>query len=173
MKESRRAKRMSRHHSRRSDRTASLNMVSLMDIFTILVFFLLVNASSSEILPTPKAIKLPESVAEKTPKENIVIMVNKNDILIQGKSIARVSAVLADNHNLIRPLTQALQRIKQEKQSHTAAARKPARQHGVTIMGDRQIPYALLKKIMLSCASADFANISLAVVHKNPAKGGS
>jgi len=148
-------------------------MVSLMDIFTILVFFLLVNASSSEILPTPKAIKLPESVAEKTPKENIVIMVNKNDIMIQGKAIARVSDVLTENHNLIRPLTQALQRIKQEKQSHLTAGRKPVSQHGVTIMGDRQIPYALLKKIMLSCASADFANISLAVVHKNTAKGGS
>lgn len=172
MKESRRAKRMSRHHSRRSDRTASLNMVSLMDIFTILVFFLLVNASSSEILPTPKAIKLPDSVAQKTPKENIVIMVNNKDILIQGKSIARVDAVLAQKHSLIQPLTQALRQIKQQKQTHIPKGRKPT-QNGVTIMGDKQIPYALLKKIMLSCASADFSNISLAVVHKNASKGGS
>ena len=104
MKESRRAKRMSRHHSRRSDRTASLNMVSLMDIFTILVFFLLVNASSSEILPTPKAIKLPESIAEKPPKENIVIMVNNTDISLQGKTVASVSSVMADKGNLISPL---------------------------------------------------------------------
>ena len=164
---------MSRHHSRRSDKTASLNMVSLMDIFTILVFFLLVNASSSEILPTPKAIKLPESVAEKPPKENIVIMVNKNDIHIQGKFVVSVKAVLADNSNYIKPLAQALEKIKQQKQATTHTGSKPVEKRGVTIMGDQQIPYALLKKIMLSCASADFANISLAVVHKTGAKGDS
>jgi biopolymer transport protein ExbD len=173
MKESRRAKRMSRHHSRRSDRTASLNMVSLMDIFTILVFFLLVNASSSEVLPSPKAIKLPESVAEKPPKENIIIMVNNTDISVQGKTVARVDRVMADKGNLIRPLAQALQQVKQEKQARTATNSKPIEKRGVTIMGDQQIPYALLKKIMLSCASADFSNISLAVVHKTSAKGDS
>lgn len=173
MKESRRAKRMSRHHSRRADKTASLNMVSLMDIFTILVFFLLVNASSSEILPTPKAIRLPESVAEKPPKENIVIMVNKNDIHIQGKFVANVTAVMAEQGNYIKPLAQALEKIKRQKQATTRPGGKPIEKRGVTIMGDQQIPYALLKKIMLSCASADFANISLAVVHKTGAKGDS
>lgn len=173
MKESRRAKRMSRHHNRRSDRTASLNMVSLMDIFTILVFFLLVNATSSEVLPTPKAIKLPESIAEKQPKENIVIMVNEKDIHIQGKRIASVSTVLADKSNYIQPLAQALEQIKLQKQSQTPRGSKPIHQRGVTIMGDQKIPYNLLKKIMLSCASADFSNISLAVVHKTTAKGGS
>ena len=173
MKESRRAKRMSRHHNRRSDKTASLNMVSLMDIFTILVFFLLVNASSSEILPTPKAIKLPESVAEKQPKENIVIMVNNNDIHIQGNFVASVSSVLADKTNFIKPLADALEQIKQQKQATTSIGSKPIEKRGVTIMGDQQIPYALLKKIMLSCASADFSNISLAVVHKTGAKGDS
>ena len=53
MNMSRRAKRMQMHHARRKDRNAALNMVSLMDIFTILVFFLLVNATSSEVLPSP------------------------------------------------------------------------------------------------------------------------
>jgi len=173
MKESRRAKRMARHHSRRSDRTASLNMISLMDIFTILVFFLLVNASSSEILPTPKAIKLPESIAEKAPKENIVIMVNRNNIHIQGKLVAKVSAVLASKSNLIQPLAQVLQQIKQERKARFRPGNKPRHQRGVTIMGDRKIPYALLKKIMLSCASANFDNISLAVIHKTASKGGS
>jgi len=173
MKESRRAKRMSRHHSRRSDRTASLNMVSLMDIFTILVFFLLVNASSSEILPTPKALKLPESIAEKPPKENIVIMVNNHDIHIQGKFVSKVKTVLADKSNYIKPLALALEQIKQQKQSKSRKGSKPIQQRGVTIMGDQKISYALLKKIMLSCASADFSNISLAVAHKTAAKDGS
>ncbi|MFO7604663.1 MAG: biopolymer transporter ExbD [Gammaproteobacteria bacterium] len=170
MKESRRAKRMSRHHSRRADRTAALNMVSLMDIFTILVFFLLVNATSSEVLPTPKAINLPQSIAEKPPRENLVIMVNRDDIHIQGEFIAKVSSVLSDDSNYIKALAEALEKHKQQKQAQSRPGSKPINEQGVTIMGDKEIPYVLLKKIMLSCASADFANISLAVAHKSDAR---
>ena len=64
MKLSRRAKRMQRHHDRKSDRNASLNMVSLMDIFTILVFSLLLNTISSEVLPSPQNITLPEAASD-------------------------------------------------------------------------------------------------------------
>ncbi|HYQ72258.1 MAG TPA: biopolymer transporter ExbD, partial [Gammaproteobacteria bacterium] len=60
---SRRAKRMARNH-KRTARGAGINLVSLMDIFTILVFFLLVNSSDGEVLPTHKAVNLPESIAE-------------------------------------------------------------------------------------------------------------
>ena len=48
-----RAKRMEKHHKRNKS-TAALNLVSLMDIFTILVFFLLVNSSDVETLPSTK-----------------------------------------------------------------------------------------------------------------------
>ena len=57
MVKSRRAKRMGRHHIR-NKATAALNLVSLMDIFTILVFFLLVNSSEVEVLPNDKDIQL-------------------------------------------------------------------------------------------------------------------
>ena len=33
----------------------------------------------------------------------------------------------------------------------------------VTIMGDRELPYWLLKKVMFTCQTTDFARISLAV----------
>jgi len=80
MKLSRRAKRMQAHHARKSDRNASLNMVSLMDIFTILVFFLLVNATNAEVLPSPKNITLPSASSEKSPARNLVISVNNNNL---------------------------------------------------------------------------------------------
>ncbi len=38
----------------------------------------------------------------------------------------------------------------------------------VTIMGDRELPYSLLKKVMASCTSADYGKISLAVTQKAP-----
>ncbi len=82
MKASKRAKRMEKHHLR--NKASGLNLVSLMDIFTILVFFLLVSSSSVQQLPKKKDIRLPTSVAKKVPTETVVIMVSKNNILVQG-----------------------------------------------------------------------------------------
>ena len=55
-----RAARMERHHKRHKG-GAGINLVSMMDIFTILVFFLLVNSSEVEVLPNAKEFVLPDS----------------------------------------------------------------------------------------------------------------
>ncbi len=159
---------MERHHKRRGDKSASLNMVSLMDIFTILVFFLLVSAADSEILPSPKAIKLPESTTDKRPKENIIIMVNKNTLLLQGKIIADTRKITKSKNPVIADLVQHLKRL--DEKSRQDKKSRPASKRGVTIMGDKQLHYQLLKKIMLSCATAKYSNISLAVMQKTPAQ---
>lgn len=165
MKESSRAKRMQRHHARRADKSASLNMVSLMDIFTILVFFLLVSAANSDILPTPKNIKLPLSTAEKLPKENVVIIIGDNNILIQGKKVASIKATLRSKQSLIMPL---MNELKAQLKNKSLTNKKAIVKKGVTIMGDKEVPYLLLKKIMITCAASNFTDISLAVNRKVP-----
>jgi biopolymer transport protein ExbD len=167
MKMSRRAKRMERHHTR-SRTLAELNMISLMDIFTILVFFLLVNSSDVEILPSVKSVKLPESVAEKSPKQTVVIVVNDRDILVQGRKVASVNEIYRSDGEFIAPLKSELD----YQASRTAVAAKTgAAGHAITIMGDKEIPYRLLKKIMVTCVRAKYDNISLAVMKKTPVKG--
>ena len=162
MKMSRRAKRM--------ERQASLNMVSLMDIFTILVFFLLVSSSSVNELPNSKEIKLPESVAEKLPKESVVILVSAKDIVVQGKKVAEVDVVARTNLPQIDSLKQELERISKRQIIAMTPDGKPVPRE-VTIMGDKEIPYELLKKIMFTCTRANYTNISLAVLRKNVEKG--
>ena len=167
MKMSRRAKRMERHH-KRSRLLTELNMVSLMDIFTILVFFLLVNSSDVEILPSVKSVKLPESVAEKSPKQTIVIVVNDRDILVQGRKVTSVADVINSGSEFIEPLKSELD----YQASRDSAVRKTgATGHAITIMGDKEIPYRLLKKIMVTCVRAKYENISLAVMKKIQVKG--
>ena len=159
MKTSRRARRMKQHHVRGKDRNAVLNMVSLMDIFTILVFFLLVNATSTEVLPSPKNITLPEAAAEKLPTRNLVIAVDERVIRLQGKAIVTVKDAVKGNNNSIKPLFNALRLA-------STTVKGIADKKGVTIMGDQEIPYHLLKKIMLTCAGANYTNISFAVNQK-------
>lgn len=164
MKPSRRSRRMGQHHARTKNYSATLNLVSLMDIFTILVFFLLVNTTSAEVLPSPRGITLPDSVSRVLPQRNLVIAVNDKDIRIQGQFVIGVDQAMTSSKTTIAPLFDAL-KIK------AASTRDITDKQGVTIMGDKEIPFKLLKKIMLTCAGAEFTNISFAVNQKIGAKG--
>ena len=161
MKMSKRAKRMQRHHQRNS-RVPGLNLVSLMDIFTILVFFLLVNSSDGQVLPTSKNVKLPESLAEVPPRYNLVVTISNNNVIIDGKSIASISD---DSNNIIEGLTAQLQ---SHLQKLTPDQHNPSAVQEVTIMGDRNLPYRTLKQVMTSCTVAGFERISFAVLQKSP-----
>lgn len=160
MQASRRAQRMERHH-KRARATAALSLVSLMDIFTILVFFLLVHSSDVENLPSTKSIKLPESTAEKEPKQTVVVTVNDQDILVQGRRVASVAEALNGAGDSIDGL-----RAELDHQARRVLSPGELPRREVTIMGDKEIPYRLLKKIMVTCARASYDNISLAVLKK-------
>jgi biopolymer transport protein ExbD len=163
MKQSRRAKRMERHHKRHKG-TPGFNLVSLMDIFTILVFFLLVNSGEGEVLPSTRNIDLPESVAEQKPRENVVVMITERDILVQGTRVASVDELRASGSSRVDALKRALEA--QNQRRVLADPRAEAVGPEVTIMGSKDIPYQLLKKVMASCTDAGYGKISLAVLQK-------
>ena len=167
MVKSGRAKRMAKHHKRNA-RNSALNLVSLMDIFTILVFFLLVNSSDVETLPNAKELQLPESIAETKAKETVVILIGEEDILVQGTPVAKVADVMKLKGNDIPALRKALksqnERVLKREANEDVSGRE------VTIMGDREIPYRLLKKVMATCTGSDYGQISLAVLQKSSDK---
>jgi len=161
---SNRAKRMDRRHKRSKGATA-LNLVSLMDIFTILVFFLLVNSAGVEVLPNAKDLQLPESIAEQKAEETVVILVSETEILVQGAPVISIEEAMARDTSVLEPLKAALQ--SQNDRVLRKAADAEVAQRAVTIMGDRDIPYRLLKKVMRTCSDADYGRISLAVLQKS------
>jgi biopolymer transport protein TolR len=163
MKKSNRARRMERHHAR-SRRGAGLNLVSLMDIFTILVFFLLVNSAEVQTLETPKDIKLPESIAENKPRETVVVHIAHDRVLLQGQPVATIAEIEALEGDIIEPLKAALKSQSDRVLRDSAAADAASRE--VTILGDRELPYRVLKKIMATCTDADYGKLSLAVIQK-------
>lgn len=161
---SRKAARMEKHHKRKA--MGGLNLISLMDIFTILVFFLLVNSQEVETLPNAKDIRLPESYAEEKARENVVVMITDEHILVQGKVVADMGEVVAQSDVVIDGLEQAL-RLQTEKRLRKDD-NASVEDREVTIMGDRELPYNLLKKVMASCTAADYGRISLAVTQSAP-----
>lgn len=170
MKMSRRAKRMERHHKRNKGK-AGINLVSLMDIFTILVFFLLVNSSEVQVLPSAKSLKLPESVAVQKPKETVVVMVSPEEILVQGQSVITIAEVNASKEPVIAALVERLKEYANQPRFTPVQGEEPIRKE-ITIMGDKSIPFSLLKRVMMTCTKAEYENISLAVMKKPGAGGG-
>lgn len=160
MKTSVRARRMARHQGRMKA-NSKLNLVSLMDIFTILVFFLLLNTGDVEVLRNDKTITLPESVSEQKPDATLLVMVNNTDLLVAGRPLAKVADILQRGGLNIVELESELQHQAARRPQLTAAEKQRGR--AVTIMGDQAVPYALLKRIMSTCAAHDYRNISLAV----------
>lgn len=157
MKLSRRAKRMQRHQ-RRTANSASLNLVSLMDIFTILVFFLMVNSSDVKVLQQDKSVVLPYSTAEQEAKDTIVIMIAGVNILVQGRTVARIDSPL--DKEIIKDL-------KAELTYHANRRVQPVegefKGFPVTLIADKGTPYKILKKIIATCTEAKYTQVSLAV----------
>ena len=169
MKTSRRVQRMERHH-KRNKYNVGLNIVALMDIFTLLVFFLLVNVSSDVSLPNAKSIKLPESVAENKPKETLILIVGDKDIVLGGRKVADVTSVISSKSDLIVALKAELELQARMLVRKTNPDGTPVNGE-ITIMADKEIPYRLLKKIMVTCTQAQYGNIKLAVTQKSESKG--
>ena len=159
-----RAARMERHHARHN-RTVTLNLISLMDIFTILVFFLLVNSGDVQTLPNAKDLALPESVAEQRARETVVVLVTEQDLLVQGRVIASVPEIMSREEIIIPELRAALR--SQTDRTLSQAARDDIAGREVTIMGDKEIPYRLLKRIMATCTDAEYGQLSLAVLQRS------
>lgn len=147
----------------RNTSTVDLNLVSLIDIFTILIFFLLINTGVAEVLPNSKSIKLPESTAEKLPRETFAVQVSANDIVVEGRKVAVVSEVIDTEGDLIPGLKAELDLLLARP---VIRAENEAQKKAITILGDREIPYRLLRKVMVTCARAGFTDVSFAVQKK-------
>ena len=151
--------------SRNRPRVPKMNLTSLMDVFTILVFFLLVNSGSVEVVEAPKDVVLPESVVQSKPKETVVISVSPDEVLVQGRLAGTVEEILGGDEGTIQNLRAHLAELK-ENVIGTSTATVAASQE-VTILADRSVPFIVVKDIMSTCTAEGYENVSLAVIQKN------
>lgn len=163
--------RIKRHRSRKhggAEAAGHMTLVPFIDMLMILTVFLLVHNSDTDILPNTKAISIPASLSDKKPRPSVVVMITKEDLLVDGKAIAKVADVINSSDAVIQPLKAALQG--QADIVLADAAKQEIKDREVTIMGDKGTPYSVLRKIMATCTDADYGKVSLAVVEREGAK---
>lgn len=167
MRETRRIKRMSRNRKG----IPKINLTSLMDVFTILVFFLLVNSGQSEIMESPQQVTLPESVVEDKPRETVVIFVSPEEIVVQGRRVMSLAEAAESPGERIGPITERLAALKETvigRSTQTVAASQE-----VTVLADKSIPFDIIKRILSTCTGEGYTRISLAVTQKASETAGS
>lgn len=157
--------RLMRHRRRqKTEAGGHMTLVPFIDMLMILVVFLLVHTSDVDVLPNTKNISIPESVSDHKPRPTVVVMITKDDLLVDGRSVASLAEVIAATDPVIAPLKQALQ-----AQADTVlkdAARQDIAEREITILGDRHTPYSVLRKVMATCTDAEYGKVSLAVIER-------
>lgn len=161
MKTSRRIKRMSKN---RVKLITKMNLTSLMDIFTILVFFLLVNSGAAEVMDPPKSVELPESVVESKPRETVVIFVGTEEISVQGQPVVAIADILEAPGDDIVAIKERLAMLQESVIG--PSTQQVAQSQEVTIMADKAVPFAVVKRVMSTCTGEGYGRISLAVIQK-------
>ena len=157
-------------HRERGHHGSHMALVPFIDMLTMLVVFLLLHSSDVEILPNTKQITIPQSVAELKPRETVVVMVTTEDLMVNGRSIAKIRDLTAPTANLIiEPLRLALK--EQSDTSLRATSEQDLADREVTIMGDKGTPFTVLKRVMATATAADYGKVSLAVIQKEVEAG--
>ena len=159
-------------HRQRKHQDSHMALVPFIDMLTMLVVFLLLHSSDVEILPNTKNITIPQSIADLKPHETVVIMVTKEDLLVNGRSVGKVAEVASmPNDKMIIPLL--LDALKAQADVILRQTSEDAvKDREVTIMGDKDTPFAVLKRVMATATSADYGKVSLAVIQREREVGG-
>lgn len=152
-------KRLVRRHKR--NKPATIMLTSMIDIFTVLVFFLIVNSQNQVHLPNNDAMHLPKSTSEQFPKETLSIQITPKDIFVEDLKVASVADVMKSSDDVIPGLANELKYRAKKLKAEVDAQGNPVRE--VYVLGDRAVPYALLRKVMVTCGANDFSKISFAV----------
>jgi len=147
---------------------ADLNVTPLVDMFVILVLFLIANFSATgEILAMQKDIQLPEAANTSELTFAPTVMVSQSEVLVSGTLIGRVDDLTREDYLNIPALEEKLRDMKKQFEDlHAAAGDEGAFKGDVNIQADKRVQFKIIKRVMFSCASAGYGNISFATISK-------
>ena len=162
MKATRRMKRLERNNKKSGVvKGLGINLIPMMDVLCVLVFFLLFHSFNST-LPDAQ-IALPASVVEAKPRETVAIVVTPELVMVQGEAVTNTPKLFDESIGIIYEIRERLEQLRSIMEASTKTA---AVSTEVTLLADKTIPFKVLKKIMSTCTASGYGKISLAVMQK-------
>lgn len=165
-------------HGGRKATFASLQLTPMIDMFIVVLIFLLMNFSGDVILFVTRDVKLPfAEIVEKLEKAPVIAISfpaddpNGGVITLDGSEVSTAREIKDDESPdwKIAKLTAQL-----EKKQHDWKLTNPTTPFPgiIIVQSDQQIDFKIIKKVMYSCGLAGYVNIHFAVTEKVGGKKG-
>ena len=146
---------------------ARLQLTSLIDIFTVLLLFLLKSlvVGGSVVTPFP-GIDLPPSSADGSFRESPVLVVTKEQVVVDGAAACATADVEASTQLRIEPVEAALAELRAHSDRLAEKSESRRFEGKLIVQADETIPFHVLQKIMYTSQTVGFYDITLAVIQK-------
>ncbi len=148
--------------------TVTLQLTSMIDMFTILLVFLLKSFSAEgQMVTVTRDLRLPESSSQQAPKVLSVIALTSEWVLVDGRPIVRLETITPQSPLIVQPLKEELLRLRAVSEGlGSLSADLKGFRGSIAVQGDREIPFEVLKRIMLTAGQVGYVNLHLAVLEK-------
>jgi len=164
-----------KYMDKRSPATFKIQITSMVDMFVILLVFLLKSYSTSPVQLSPgKDMTLPVSTSVKDPVDVLKLQVSKNAIFVEDKKIVDLKDGQVDVKDVDQNDTQFIRTLYTEldgqaNKSRTIASKNEEVEFDgkVILQADRNLPYELLKKVMYTSMMAGYSDVKIAVLSKD------
>ena len=151
---------------------ADLQLTSMVDMFTLLVIFLLANFSATgEVLFMSKDIQLPQASHGSEIERAPVVAITDNFIGLEGQKVVDVDQIAHDEILNIQQLEDSLRDLKKREEFVHQLDKDHQFEGKINIQADKHTHFKIIKRVMYSCAMAGFGNINFAVLQGKRDKG--
>src|SRR5215831_18754316 len=140
---------------------ADLLITPMVDMFVIIVLFLIANFSATgEVLMMRSDIRLPEATNVREVELVPVVMVSNEQVLVSGSVVGRIEDLTRDDYLNIPPLEEKLRDLKKQYEELHALAKEEAGgfKGDVNIQADKDVQFKIIKRVMFSCNTAGYYN---------------
>ena len=169
------ARGFSKYIDKRTPSTFKIQITSMVDMFVILLVFLLKSYSTSPVIISPSdKLTLPASTSSKDPTDVLKLVVSKVGIFVEDtkvvdlqQGVLDVKDVDANDTQFIRALYTALDEQAKKARNIASVNEEMEFDGKVMMQADRSLPYELLRKVMYTSMMAGFSDVKIAVITKD------
>lgn len=165
-----RYKRSQRGAGQKRSAVVVLQLTAMVDMFTVLVVFLLQNyASTNQILPISDQIALPQATSVKELKPSLVVVLSKDYLSFDEKRLMSFRQIQASSKwvldPLVPPIKAAIEKMSQSGEGKDADLKGQTPKHyKMTLQVDKDIDFLSVKKVLYSLTEAGLKEINFAVI---------
>lgn len=165
---------MGKYMDRRTPSSFKIQITSMVDMFVILLVFLLKTYSTSPVNITPKdGLRLPESSSLVDPVDVVKLVVSRDGVFVEDKKVIELnqgrlpaSAIDANDSSFLRSLFDELDARAKLAKGISQVNDSFEFDGKVLMQADRELSYDVLQKVMYTSMMAGYADVKLAVVGK-------